>query len=174
MLKVSRRLNPECVHRRGDMRRVRLNERFDAVLVHDAVMYMLNERDLRAAMATAWHHLVPGGVALFFPDWVKETFVARTDHGGGDGDGVALRYLEWCWDPDPEDTTSLTQFVYVLRRGEEPVQVVPDRHEMGLFARSTWMELLSSVGFRATCVSLPRGIEPGGEDVFVGRRPRRR
>lgn len=37
MLDVSRRLNPECDHHRGDMRTVRLGCGFDAVFVHDAV-----------------------------------------------------------------------------------------------------------------------------------------
>ena len=37
MLDMSRKLNPECRHQRGDMRTVRLDRSFDAVFVHDAV-----------------------------------------------------------------------------------------------------------------------------------------
>jgi hypothetical protein len=37
MLAVLRRLNPECDHRRGDMRAGRLGRAFDAAFVHDAV-----------------------------------------------------------------------------------------------------------------------------------------
>jgi ubiquinone/menaquinone biosynthesis C-methylase UbiE len=40
MLNVSRALNPECEHVQGDMRTVRLGRQFDAVFVHDAVVYM--------------------------------------------------------------------------------------------------------------------------------------
>jgi trans-aconitate methyltransferase len=40
MREISRRLNPECEHRSGDMRTVRLDRTFDAVFVHDAIMYM--------------------------------------------------------------------------------------------------------------------------------------
>src|SRR3712207_3129201 len=36
MLAVSRAQNPELVHHEGDMRALRLGERFDAVFVHDA------------------------------------------------------------------------------------------------------------------------------------------
>ena len=76
--------------------RVRLGRQFDAVFVHDAVDYMLTEDDLRAAMATAFVHCRPGGVALFVPDDTRETFAPGTDHGGDDGpDGRAARYLEW-------------------------------------------------------------------------------
>lgn len=43
-----RTLNPECEHLTSDMRSVRLDRTFDAVFVHDAVMYMRTENDLHA------------------------------------------------------------------------------------------------------------------------------
>ncbi len=64
MRKLSLALNPECEHVPDDMRTVRLGRAFDAVFVHDAVMYMTTEDDLRAALATVAAHLAPGGVAL--------------------------------------------------------------------------------------------------------------
>jgi hypothetical protein len=41
MLTVSRQLNPDCDHLRGDMRTLRLGRSFDAVFVHDAIDYMI-------------------------------------------------------------------------------------------------------------------------------------
>ena len=49
MLALSCELNPECEQISGDMRTLRLGRQFDAVLVHDAVMYMTSELDLAAA-----------------------------------------------------------------------------------------------------------------------------
>src|ERR671911_1342793 len=98
MLDVSRRLNPECDHVEGDMRSVRLGRAFDAVFVHDAIAYMTTEDDLRGVFATAFGHCRAGGVALFVPDAVTETFEPAVDHGGHDGPERALRYLEWTWD----------------------------------------------------------------------------
>ena len=74
MLALSEKLNPGVEHHLGDMRTVRLGRKFDAVLVHDAISYMLNEDDLRATFATARYHLGPGGVLLAAPDLVKDTF----------------------------------------------------------------------------------------------------
>ncbi len=37
MLAVSRELNPECEHIRGDMRTIRLGREFDRVFIHDAI-----------------------------------------------------------------------------------------------------------------------------------------
>ncbi|MDQ3982493.1 MAG: class I SAM-dependent methyltransferase, partial [Actinomycetota bacterium] len=60
MLAVSRRLNPECEHVRGDMRTIRLGRTFDAVFVHDAIAYMTNEDDLAAALRTVAEHCKRG------------------------------------------------------------------------------------------------------------------
>ena len=104
MLEHSRALNPGCAHVEGDMRDVRLGRRFDAVFVHDAIDYMTTREDLRRALETAWTHATAGGVGLFCPDHVRETFRPGTDHGGHDAtDGRGLRFVEWTWDPDPED-----------------------------------------------------------------------
>ena len=51
MLEVSRALNPEAEHVEGDMRTVRLGRTFDAVVIHDAIMYLLTEDDLAAALS---------------------------------------------------------------------------------------------------------------------------
>src|SRR5262245_54850442 len=87
MLAISRRLNPECEHVRGDMRTVRLGLVFDAVFVHDAVCYMTSAADVRAAIETAALHCAPGGAILIAPDYVRENFRPGTDHGGHDRDG---------------------------------------------------------------------------------------
>ena len=82
MLTVSEDLNPECEHIEGDMRNVRLDREFDAVFIHDAIVYMASKEDLAAAVETAFVHTRPGGVALFCPDHTKDNFVPTTDHGG--------------------------------------------------------------------------------------------
>ena len=46
-------------------------------------------------------------MALFVPDHLLETFRPGTGHGGHDGDGRAMRYLEWTRNPDPGGTTRI-------------------------------------------------------------------
>jgi|LDZT01.1.fsa_nt_gi SAM-dependent methyltransferase len=81
MLTLSRRINPECEHIQGDMRAVRLGCVFDCVLVHNAISYMTSRTDLASAIATAFAHTAPGGVAMFQPDFVSETFVTLFHDG---------------------------------------------------------------------------------------------
>jgi SAM-dependent methyltransferase len=172
MLAVSRALNPECEHVQGDMRSARLGRVFDCVLIHDAIDYMTSEADLAAAFATAFVHCKPGGALLVAPDHVRDTFEPDTDHGGSDApDGRGLRYLEWTWDPDPSDSTCLTEYAYLLRERDGSVSVEHDRHVFGLFSRETWLRLLSEAGFVPSVAEYP-SEEIIGHEVFVGRRPR--
>jgi SAM-dependent methyltransferase len=167
MLALSVTLNPECEHVEGDMRTLRLGRTFDAVLLHDAVMYMTTEADLRAAMETAFAHLRPGGATVLLPDFVAETFRPETRHGGHDGsDGRSLRYLEWTYDPDPMDTTVVTDYVYLLREPDGSVRGLEDRHVEGIFPRATWLRLLAAVGF-----SVDLSVDAWEREVFVGVRP---
>ena len=126
MLALSQTINPECEHLEGDMRSVRLRRQFEAVLIHDAVSYMTSEKDLRAAIETAFTHCRPGGAAIFAPDHVRETFRAATNSGGHDGERRSLRYLEWTSAPDPSNTTYITDFAYLLRETDGSVRVVHD------------------------------------------------
>ena len=168
MLELSRKLNPECEHIAGDMKTLRLGRTFDAVFIHDAIMYMTTENDLRLALETAAVHCKHGGAALVMPDVVRETFVSLTTHGGHDGetgDGRRIRYIEWTFDADPLDTTYTVDFAYLLRESNQPVRVVHDTHTFGIFPRDTWLRLLRDTGFE------PRAVpDAWGREVFIGQK----
>ena len=170
MLEVSRRQNPECRHELGDMRTLRLGERFDAVFVHDAVMYMTTNEDLVAAVTTAAGHLEPGGVALFVPDDTTETFRPSTEHGGHDGDGRALRYL--MWDRLDRDRSAHVDFVIVLEDADG-VRVEHDTHRFGLFPRQVWLDLISGAGLQPHTLPYDHSeFDPGhGRALFAGVSP---
>ena len=163
MLTVSRTLNPECEHIAGDMRTLRLARQFDIVLIHDAIMYAIDEVSVRATLATAATHCRPGGTVVVLPDYVRETFTPGTDEGGHDAsDGRGLRYLEWRWDPDSDDDTYIVDYAFMLRDTAGNVRVVHDRHIEGLFPRACWLEW-----FEASGLSVQRDLDPWGRDVFI-------
>ena len=168
MLAVSRALNPDCEHLVGDMRTLRLGRSFDVVFVHDAIDYMTTRHDLRLALETAFLHCAPGGLALFVPDYVQETFRPGTEHGGSDGSARALRYLEWTYDLDDTDTTYTVEYAYLLRENDGPAWIEHDRHTNGLFPRAEWLRLLREMGFRPEIIH-----DQYGRDIFVARRPAR-
>jgi SAM-dependent methyltransferase len=172
MLALSRRLNPECEHIQGDMRSIRLGRVFDCVLVHDAVCYMASRAELASAIATAYEHTAPGGVAMFQPDFVAETFEPGTETGGSDAGGRALRYMEWRWVPESSYETYVTDMAYVLRHEGGSVEVFHDRHVMGLFPRAVWLELIAAAGFEPRRVPFEHSSHSDtGHEVFLGLRP---
>lgn len=169
MREISRTLNPECTNVAGDMRDVRLGRTFDAVFVHDAVMYMTTEGDLHAALETVAVHLAPGGVALVAPDATTETFREATEHGGGeDAGGRRARYLQWTLPPEPGGTSFETHYAFLLHEPDGAVCVAHDVHLEGLFPRATWLRLFREVGLTASLT--PRRIEGEEYDSFVALR----
>jgi SAM-dependent methyltransferase len=173
MLAVSKALNPECEHLPGDMRTVRLERQFDAIFIHDAVCYILTEKELQQVIETAWVHCRPGGCVLLCPDCVKETFREHVETGGHDASDRQLRYLEWTVDRDPADTVYETFFTFMLRETGQEMRFINDVHYMGLFSRDTWTGLLSQAGFRAEAVPFVHSeIEPGTMEDFIGIKPR--
>jgi len=171
MLTLSQELNPDCEHVVGDMRTLRLGRTFDAVFVHDAVVYMTTEGDLLDCIGTAFAHTRPGGVALFVPDYTRETFAPGTSHGGHDGaDGRSLRYLEWVTDPDPRDTSYEVVYAVLLREPGQAARVVHDHHVEGLFSSDTWLRLLDRAGFRAHAVPAAEEAEDAPQTLFLARR----
>lgn len=167
MLEVSKSLNPECEHIQGDMRDIRLDRLFDAVFIHDAITHITSEQDLQSVIETAFVHCKPGGATLFCPDFIQENFQPLTAHGGHDAGERSMRYLAWVWDPDPADTTYITDFAYLLREGDN-VRCEYERMTMGLFSREDWLRLITDIGFQARSVPFKQRDQESGSEDFLG------
>lgn len=168
MLDLSMKLNPGVTHHVGDMRTVRLGQTFEAVLIHDAINYMLTEEDLRAALMTARAHLKAGGVLITAPDWFKETFrgpaVLHWTKGQGDRE---VTFIEYVHDPDSSDTTIESIYFYLINQGQG-LRVEQDRHITGLFPKNTWLRLMTEAGFTATEAPYPVYEGGYGGNLIVG------
>ena len=168
MTALSEQLNPGIEHHVGDMRDIRLNRKFDSVLVHDAASYLLSEQDLKNTFATAVIHLRPGGVLMVAPDWVQETFpdgwVFNWDQ---EKDGTAISIEEVMEDSDTSDTQVESTYTYtIIKNGETTVEV--DTHVTGLFPIYTWTSLIEDAGFIVEMRALLPNEGGYGSWLFVG------
>jgi SAM-dependent methyltransferase len=147
MLANSEAINPGVEHIVDDMRTLRLDRRFDAVLAHDAISYMTTEADLRRVFDAAAAHLEPGGVFITSPDWFRgvDEFPNLTSKTVRPGE--SLSYVEYAYDPDPSDTEIDVLFVYLIHQPDGTVTVEEDLHKHGLFPLGTWLELIHEAGF---------------------------
>ncbi|MEC9280618.1 MAG: class I SAM-dependent methyltransferase [Chloroflexota bacterium] len=170
MLRLSTGLNLGVDHHLGDMRSVRLGQIFDAVLIHDAISYLLTEEDLKSSLETCRVHLRSGGVLLIAPDWVREDF-----------DGATSKQFQWVrkkgrvevtidehlHDPDPDDTQIESIYTYTIKEiGKERVE--KDTHITGLFPIATWTRLMEAAGFRVEVTRLPPNRGGYGGVMFSG------
>lgn len=167
MLAMAQRNCPEALCVQGDMRTLRLGRQFDAVFIHDAINYLLTERDLELALQTAEAHLKPGGVLLIAPDYVQETFTPHANTDGTDGEGRSLRYLEWTWQRAGQLDRYVADYTLVMRTGDAEPVVVNDRHEEGLFPRATWLRLLADLGLEPLEPAIAEADHP---DLFLVRK----
>ena len=173
MLENSRRLNPTVEHHLGDMRSFRLPGRtFNAVLVHDAICYMLTGNDLRATFATARSHLPPGGLLLVAPDLVRDSFRPGMKMSWStERDGVQITTEEVVYDSNPSDTVVESHFTYTItERGARRVE--QDIHITGLFPIAKWMSLMEEAGFQTERIPLPGDGDGCGEHLFCGVLPK--
>lgn len=168
MLAESRHLNPGLPHHQGDMRNVRLGETFDVVFIHDAISYITTREDLKRTMETASAHCAKGGLLLIAPDETRETFEPDTTCGGSDDGDRGFRYMEWVWDPDPDDELIVTDYAFLIREPGGEVSVVHDRHVHGLFPRQVWLDTMASVGFEAYTKCYEHSEIPEGRELFIG------
>lgn len=174
MLILARQLNPENTYYPGDMRTIRLEKTFDAVLSMYSIEYMLTTEDLRAAFETAFIHLNPGGVFVVGPIETPESYVKERNYCSLHSHAeIEITLLEHVYDPDPIDTTYEATFVYLIRRGGH-LEIEVDSHLWGIFTIETWIDLLREAGFdvhqRSMSVSEAKGAM---YPVFVGVKPLR-
>ena len=168
MLANCKLLNPTVGQHTGDMRSVRLDSdrKFDAVLIHDAVCYLMSEDDIRATLATARAHLRAGGVLIMAPDWYTETYPGTKLEAGIRRDVTPeFASIEYDHDPDPSDSTLESVFIYIIKNEDGSVRVEEDRHITGIFSIHTWLSLMEQAGFRAK--RLPYPVHEDGRDAWL-------
>lgn len=177
MLALCTELNPEVPTAVGDMRDMRLGRTFDAVLICDAIDYMLSEDDAVAALTTAAAHLRPGGVVLAAPTYTRETFIdGEVADDGTTIPGIAgdddLTYFTFVHDPDPADTSFEMILLYLIRdAATRQVEVIKDRHRCGLFSIAEWEAMLGRAGLEAEALAEeqdPAGTGSAWSVVFRG------
>lgn len=169
MLELGKRLNPDIPAIQADMRSMRIEQRFDAVLLCDAIDYMVTTADAAAALATAAHHLRPGGLVLFAPTYTAETFVDRdiahdtVTLSNPPGDQT-ITYISFVHDPDPDDQGFEMMLLYLMPHAETGrVEVVEDRHACGLFSIEQWQQIAEQAGLHAEALAEPAEHTPEGE-----------
>ena len=145
MLDIARDLNPEADYHYGDMRKIKLDELFDAVVVPESIDYMRTESDLYGAIITAQKHLKPGGVFVFVANIAERFRPNNFVYTGFQGD-IEITLFENNYIPPYPGSTYEATLIYLIRR-KGKLEIISDRHILGLFKLETWLNQLKKAGF---------------------------
>lgn len=150
MIEQARLVNPGVEYIEADIRNVRLDRTFDAVLVHDAIASMTSTAELEAVYRSAAHHLRAGGVMLALPEELRQRLALAEPSVDTRVDGMTVLHVMTTYhDDDPSDNSYETVYVFLLReRGQLRVEV--DRHIGGVFELEDFMAAIRAAGFAAT------------------------
>ena len=129
------------------MTKLNLDERFDVVVIHDAIMYLTDHDDRIAALQSAARHLNPDGLLLIRPDVVSDTFDESLMCGGGETEKMTVALTEWRYDTDPQDKRFSVAFSVMVRR-DGVVNGFVESHQMALLSDREWRNLIEKAGFR--------------------------
>ncbi|MBP6960409.1 MAG: class I SAM-dependent methyltransferase [Thermotogae bacterium] len=151
MLSLANDLNPACETILGDMRSFSLNRSFDAVLIDDAVSYMIDQAELGMVFDCAYKHLNPGGVMAVTPDRTRENFVQNeTTTTLGEktikGDRFEIVFVENTYDADEADSVYEDIMVFFIRKNGK-LTIETDRHRLGIFFFADWRRCIQETGF---------------------------
>ena len=155
MLTESRKRNPIAQHVCACVSDLSLRDRVDAVLIHDAIMYMTTEKQLLEMFSCAYRHLREGGKILVVPDVVKEYFHEHALHGGAQEGEKTIQLMEWHWDPTANDKTYQLELSLLMREGDA-IRSHHETHTLGLFSVLEYTDALENVGFSMSTVD-PEG-----------------
>lgn len=165
MLAQAKGLNPEAAYLTGDMRSVRLEERFDAVVILDSIDYNRTEDDIRATFETAYFHLKPGGLLLTVIEYDADNFPQNTTHVETKTDGdLEVTFIENNYDPDPTDTHFEGTFIFMVRRNGE-LEIHTDQHLVGLFKTEVWLKTMRETGFEVQQLAFTHSSFEAGQSM---------
>jgi len=136
MLNKAHVAHPDIEYLEGDMRTLRLNRQFDAVVIPDSIDYMASHDDLRRAIQTAVTHLKNSGVLLVVGK-MEETFQDNNFAYTGEKDGVHVTLLENNYINPFHPNTYEATLVYLIRQQGE-LTIHTDHQVLGLFSQATW------------------------------------
>jgi ubiquinone/menaquinone biosynthesis C-methylase UbiE len=135
MLNKARVAHPDIEYLEGDMRTLRLNRQFDAVVIPDSIDYMASQDDLQQAIQTAVAHLKTSGVLLVVAK-TEETFQNNNFAYTGEKDGVHVTLLENNYINPFRPNIYEATLVYLIRQQGE-LAIHTDHQILGIFPQAT-------------------------------------
>ena len=150
MLDIARsRVKGNLIHQ--DMRDIRINTRFDAVIcLGSSFTYMQSDEDVEKALHSFYTHLEPGGVLMFDNidyDRFDTSRHGKWKKGSHRFDEVEITSRTWSSDWNPMDGTWNTKWEWIIKKGDDICEIV-EIQRLKSFRFSDLQEKLRETGFK--------------------------
>ena len=122
----------------------------NAILLHDAVMYLTTEEDLYQTfvsqkLSSRRRNFLYRSRCL--SRRFRRQFFAGGEDGFIDSIPVSVRLTEWHWRSSEQRNQVFVEFSMLIRHGEQEVQSIHETHTLGLFSREQYAHHLQKAGF---------------------------
>lgn len=150
MLDIAKQINTDVSYVLGDMKTIRLDERFDAVVIPDSIDYMCTLEDLHTTILNAAKHLKAGGVLLVVAKTKEEFQENNFVYSGAKGDTHITVFEN---NHIVSENTYEAAMFYLIRQGKE-TSLHHEIHTLGLFSGEQWMNMFKECHFQVEMFQL--------------------
>ena len=144
MLDKARAKNPEIEYIEGDMRTIRLDRQFDAVIIPDSIDYIATMGGLQQVIHTAALHLRRGGVLLVVCSTAEQFRNNNFVYTGEKGDVHVTLFENNYTSPYAPQTHEITLFYLIRQRGQ--LKTYSEHIVAGLFPQASWEAVFTEAG----------------------------
>ena len=144
MLDKARAKNPEIEYIEGDMRTIRLDRQFDAVIIPDSIDYIATMGGLQQVIHTAALHLRRGGVLLVVCSTAEQFRNNNFVYTGEKGDVHVTLFENNYTSPYAPQTHEITLFYLIRQRGQ--LKTYSEHIVAGLFPQASWEGVFKQAG----------------------------
>lgn len=148
VLKHAKKLNPEVKYHKMDMKKIKLNEKYDSVAAVDSLDYLTTLKDLKLIFTNVYNILNTGGVFFFILGATKESFIQNmTTHFSNKKGNTEITFIENYYDENVNDNFYECMLIFIIKEKSKKIRVEKDLHKCGIFELKDLKNLLKEIGF---------------------------
>lgn len=167
LIEIATNKVPNAIFVKTNMLNFNLRKKYDIITcLFSAIGYTKTLRNLKKALNSFYFHLKDGGVVLIEPWFTKDNknFVVNvpfmTSH---ESDNVKISRISIA---NIDKNVSTMDTHYIVGETGKGISHFSEKHTLGLFEKDEFLEIMTTVGFRAKF--LKEGISTDGRGLYVG------
>ena len=138
---------------KGDMAKINLKKKFDAVLcLFSSIGYARNYKNFDRIIKNFSRHLKKGGVLIINPWFDKKNFKAnKTNVGNYEDEKTKITRMYYT---EKKGNLSILNLHFLIADKGKDIKYVKDRHELGLFEHKKFLKIMTKNGLQPRLIKI--------------------